>query len=88
MILKRSIFFCFVFVAFLRVCACFCVFVERKTHHFMGEESTFEAGGGGGGGGGAIDSSPTWVIDPLDGTTNFVHGYPLFCVSIALVVER
>ena len=27
-----------------------------------------------------------WVIDPLDGTTNFAHGYPCFCVSIA--VER
>lgn len=25
-----------------------------------------------------------WIIDPLDGTTNFAHGYPLFCVSIAL----
>ena len=25
-----------------------------------------------------------WVIDPIDGTTNFVHGYPFFCVSIAV----
>jgi len=25
-----------------------------------------------------------WIIDPLDGTTNYAHGYPLFCVSIAL----
>ncbi|MBI1803029.1 MAG: inositol monophosphatase [Ignavibacteriae bacterium] len=25
-----------------------------------------------------------WVIDPLDGTTNFTHGFPVFCVSIAL----
>jgi myo-inositol-1(or 4)-monophosphatase len=25
-----------------------------------------------------------WYIDPLDGTTNFIHGYPLFCVSVAL----
>lgn len=24
-----------------------------------------------------------WIVDPLDGTTNFAHGYPLFCVSIA-----
>jgi myo-inositol-1(or 4)-monophosphatase len=24
-----------------------------------------------------------WVIDPLDGTTNFAHGYPMFCISIA-----
>ena len=25
-----------------------------------------------------------WVVDPLDGTTNYAHGYPCFCVSIAL----
>jgi myo-inositol-1(or 4)-monophosphatase len=30
------------------------------------------------------DSPYKWIIDPLDGTTNFAHGYPLFCVSIAL----
>jgi len=30
-------------------------------------------------------SSRLWVIDPLDGTTNFAHGYPFFCVSIGLV---
>lgn len=29
-------------------------------------------------------SSFRWIIDPLDGTTNFAHGYPVFCVSIAL----
>lgn len=29
-------------------------------------------------------SSMRWIIDPLDGTTNFAHGYPVFCVSIAL----
>ena len=27
-------------------------------------------------------------VDPLDGTTNFVHGFPFVCVSIALVVEK
>ena len=26
----------------------------------------------------------TWIIDPIDGTTNFAHGFPVFCVSIAL----
>ncbi|HVB64469.1 MAG TPA: inositol monophosphatase family protein [Nitrolancea sp.] len=30
------------------------------------------------------DSAYRWIIDPLDGTTNFAHGYPFFCVSIAL----
>lgn len=28
-------------------------------------------------------SDERWIVDPLDGTTNFAHGYPLFCVSIA-----
>jgi myo-inositol-1(or 4)-monophosphatase len=28
-----------------------------------------------------------WIIDPLDGTTNYAHGYPIFCVSIALEKE-
>jgi len=31
-----------------------------------------------------LDSEWRWVIDPIDGTTNFVHGYPFFCVSIAV----
>ncbi len=31
------------------------------------------------------DAEYRWYIDPLDGTTNFAHGYPVFCVSIALV---
>ncbi len=31
------------------------------------------------------DSDYTWVIDPLDGTTNFLHGYPVFCVSVCLM---
>jgi myo-inositol-1(or 4)-monophosphatase len=29
-----------------------------------------------------------WIIDPLDGTTNFIHGLPIFCVSIALVAHN
>ncbi len=32
----------------------------------------------------ANDSEIRWVIDPLDGTTNFAHGYPAFCVSIGV----
>ncbi|MEO8856138.1 MAG: inositol monophosphatase family protein, partial [Burkholderiaceae bacterium] len=33
---------------------------------------------------GAKDSEFVWIIDPLDGTTNFIHGFPVYCVSIAL----
>ena len=30
------------------------------------------------------DAENVWIIDPLDGTTNFLHGFPQYCVSIAL----
>ncbi|KQW73839.1 MAG: inositol monophosphatase family protein [Methylibium sp.] len=33
---------------------------------------------------GAKDSDYLWIIDPLDGTTNFIHGFPVYAVSIAL----
>jgi myo-inositol-1(or 4)-monophosphatase len=33
---------------------------------------------------GAKDSDFVWIIDPLDGTTNFIHGFPFYAVSIAL----
>jgi myo-inositol-1(or 4)-monophosphatase len=36
---------------------------------------------------GAKDSEFVWIIDPLDGTTNFIHGFPVYCVSIALSVK-
>ena len=31
-----------------------------------------------------VDAEHVWIIDPLDGTTNFLHGFPQYCVSIAL----
>ncbi len=34
---------------------------------------------------GGIPSEATWVIDPIDGTTNFIHGIPYFCISIAFI---
>ena len=36
---------------------------------------------------GAQDSEFVWIIDPLDGTTNFIHGLPVYCISIALTVR-
>lgn len=33
------------------------------------------------------DSETVWIIDPLDGTTNFLHGFPVFCVSIGVQVN-
>ena len=43
-------------------------------HDILAEEFTYTTRG----------SDFTWIIDPLDGTTNYAHGYPFFCVSIAL----
>jgi myo-inositol-1(or 4)-monophosphatase len=36
----------------------------------------------------ALAEAPTFVVDPLDGTTNFLHGYPSYAVSIAVLVAR
>ncbi|KDD75655.1 inositol monophosphatase [Helicosporidium sp. ATCC 50920] len=55
-------------------------------HAFIGEESSAAAGGPPSPR--ALTMGPTWMIDPLDGTTNFVHGFPFSCVSIGLVVAR
>lgn len=46
-------------------------------HGILAEEGSYPAG----------DGVHTWVIDPIDGTTNFAHGYPWFCSSIALERE-
>ena len=45
-------------------------------HGILAEESGQEFG--------AKNSDFVWIIDPLDGTTNFIHGLPVYCVSIAL----
>ena len=48
-------------------------------HGILGEETGSQYG--------AKDSEFVWIIDPLDGTTNFIHGFPVYCVSIALAVR-
>jgi myo-inositol-1(or 4)-monophosphatase len=35
-----------------------------------------------------LTDKPTFIVDPIDGTTNFVHGYPNVCISLGLVVEK
>ena len=55
-------------------------------HRFVGEESTF-AGTQDAGASASGDGVPTWYIDPVDGTTNFVHGYPFVAVSIGMAVR-
>ena len=39
------------------------------------------------GGSQAVPSGPCWVFDPIDGTTNFAHGLPIFCASLALEID-
>ena len=36
---------------------------------------------------GSANADHIWIIDPLDGTTNFIHGFPVYCVSIALQIK-
>src|SRR5713101_7530818 len=38
------------------------------------------------GGSRSIPPGPCWVFDPIDGTTNFAHGLPIFCASLALEI--
>jgi len=47
---------------------------QFPTHDVLGEEQGLNDQGG----------EYRWYVDPLDGTTNFAHGYPVFCVSLAL----
>src|SRR3984893_3772543 len=53
--------------------------VERLTNYFPTHAIAAEEGLGH-----ETSSEFRWHVDPLDGTTNFAHGYPCFCVSIAL----
>jgi len=52
-------------------------------HFILGEEGTATSGGVT-----ELGLEPTWIIDPIDGTTNFVHGNPFCCVSIGFYLER
>jgi myo-inositol-1(or 4)-monophosphatase len=51
-----------------------CISQQFPSHDVLGEEQGLNDKG----------SDYRWYVDPLDGTTNFAHGYPVFCVSMAL----
>ncbi|XP_048748193.1 inositol monophosphatase 1-like [Ostrea edulis] len=55
---------------------------KYPTHQFIGEESTAE--------GKKVEwtDAPTWIIDPIDGTANFVHSIPQTCVCIGLSINK
>nr|KAF6426346.1 inositol monophosphatase 1 [Molossus molossus] len=59
-------------------------FIKEKypSHSFIGEESVAA------GEKSVLTDNPTWIIDPIDGTTNFVHRFPFVAVSIGFVVNK
>jgi len=54
---------------------------DRLAEHFPADAILAEEGGQTGA------ARRVWCVDPLDGTTNFAHGLPFFCVSIALLLD-
>ncbi|KAF4218709.1 hypothetical protein CNMCM8980_003655 [Aspergillus fumigatiaffinis] len=60
--------------------------IEKRypEHKFLGEETYAQ----GQSRSYLIDAHPTWCIDPLDGTVNFTHLFPMFCVSIGFIVAH
>lgn len=51
-------------------------------HKFIGEESVA------GGSQCDLTNAPTWIIDPIDGTMNFVHSFPHCCISVGLFIDQ
>lgn len=52
-------------------------------HNVLGEEHGLKAAGGGS----PVEGAPTWIIDPIDGTTNFMAGIPIWATLVALQAE-
>lgn len=48
-------------------------------NRFIGEETQNDQ---------ELTADPTWLIDPIDGTTNFVHGDANCCISVALAINK
>ncbi|KAF8963896.1 hypothetical protein BDZ97DRAFT_1758274 [Flammula alnicola] len=55
---------------------------QFPTFSFIGEES-YAAGSRP-----PLTDAPTFCVDPIDGTTNFIHGFPFVCISIGLIYKR
>ena len=65
---------------------CEALFVAFPSHGFLGEEGS--TGMSDAQGLNNANSDYQWVVDPLDGTTNYAHGFPQYAVSIALTIRR
>ncbi|GLJ06916.1 hypothetical protein SUGI_0052430 [Cryptomeria japonica] len=59
-------------------------FLKEKypDHQFIGEETSTVYGTS------ELTDEPTWIIDPVDGTTNFVHRFSFVCISIGLTIGK
>ncbi|XP_011302313.1 inositol monophosphatase 2 [Fopius arisanus] len=55
--------------------------LQFPTHKFIGEESTGDHLP-------ELTNDPTWIIDPIDGTMNFIHGFPHTCIVIGLSIDK
>ncbi|XP_052233007.1 inositol monophosphatase 1-like isoform X1 [Dreissena polymorpha] len=55
---------------------------KYPTHKCIGEETVSASGHC------ELTDEPTWIVDPVDGTTNFVHGVPHTCISIGLTINK
>ena len=53
-----------------------CIHKHYPDHAILAEESGTQG-----------ESDTVWIIDPLDGTTNFLHGFPVFCISVGVQVN-
>ncbi len=56
-------------------------------HGFVGEEAEAGEARPPSGAAGHSGTGLRWIVDPLDGTSNYVHGFPFYCVSIALAAD-
>jgi myo-inositol-1(or 4)-monophosphatase len=59
------------------------MFRELVSERFPGHQVLAEEMGGSA----TVGGSPCWVFDPIDGTTNFAHGIPIFCATLALEID-
>jgi fructose-1,6-bisphosphatase/inositol monophosphatase family enzyme len=54
-------------------------YIKTDFNRFIAEESAANN---------VLTTEPTWILDPIDGTTNFVQSFPFCCISLALAVEN
>lgn len=56
--------------------------LKYPDHQFIGEEDSSD------GKKAVLTDAPTWIIDPVDGTMNFVHSFPHSAISVALLINK